>query len=130
MNKRTVLKLLPQRAAIMAKSIRLRMQAEGLMLEYDTLLRQYSMLQDVSIHEGFPVKVREYDGGHEVRSGCDEVQRWAYATKTPGGKKFTINIYQSNQRGEDGIPIDGYHSKAAALTIMKNWVAFGKRGKC
>jgi hypothetical protein len=103
-----------------------RRQAAKLTLEADELNLNLVALDNVVLHEGFPMRVTTYNGNIEVRSACSDSTRYGYATRIGKTKLYKVNIYKGTSKEDDGMPVEGEHTHYSCLRMMKSWVAYGK----
>lgn len=125
MKKREVLKLLPMKQQLRRDSQRDRIMALKLLEKYVDAKRKVDYLDNIVLHEGYPIRVSLQSRDIEVSGACDELKRRAYATRI--GKGYSVSLYKGTDAESDGIAVEGVLTKANAIKSMKDWVVNGKR---
>lgn len=129
LKKKEIVKLLPTVSQIKRDLKVKQKQIARLSKEVFDLQETLLELDGIFLHEGFPMRVANYQSDIELQSAYAESTRYAYATKVHGYKNvtlYTINIYKGTSKEDDGMPVEGEHTQYASLRLMKSWVAYGK----
>lgn len=129
LRKKDVLKFLPKAKVLRKEAVTKARQGEKLTKEAIKAREISDALQGIVLHDNFPVRMLQYNGGEEVASGCDEVKRTAFVKPVGSTKKYVITTYRNDGSETDGTPVQGEYAKSAALRLAKDFVASGKKLK-
>lgn len=131
MRKKQVLEILP-RLKELKKELKADQRALGELNE--KVIRNESIvtnLDGVTLHQDFPVRVYEPEGGDtvEVTAGCDEVSRYAVVSfLADGSGQVRVTAYKE-EGDTEGKPLAEGVTSRIGLRVAKDYVATGQIGR-
>lgn len=130
MRKNKVLELIPHQKTLKS-TLKMKQKELGrLSEEVIKLESQLSGIDGVLLHQGFPIRIYEPEGGDtiEVNSGCDDVTRYAVISPLADDSgQFRVTSYKAEGNGEGRQLAEGV-TQRIALRTAKDYVATGQTG--